>query len=291
MNFESTMETVAALLPENFDISGLVNSATSLIPAEIDILSTLKFLLFFFAGSLLMGTLGRVVLGKRSGLNHALSSTMGILFIYALTIVIYTFQPWDLMKVLAPLPYITFADTFIVVSPVLGTSVSLFCSQTLSLIILAFLVNLLDSFMPQGESLVVWYLLRFLTVVLSMAFHLAVKWVCKEYLPNVLVTYAPMILVGVLLCLLLMGVLNLVLSVILTVIDPIFGGIYTFFFSTIIGKQLTKAVFSSALICGLLVLLDYLGYTVIVITTSALISYIPLAIVLLILWYIIGHVL
>ena len=82
-----------------------------------------------------------------------------------------------------------------------------------------------------------------------------------------------------------------VLSVILTVIDPIFGGIYTFFFSTIIGKQLTKAVFSSALICGLLVLLDYLGYTVIVITTSALISYIPLAIVLLILWYIIGHVL
>jgi len=291
MDLESTLETVGAFLPESMDIAGLINGASAYIPAEIDFVSTLQFMFFFFIVSLVMGTLGRVVMGKRSSLNQALSSAMGILFIYALTIVIYTFQPWNLIQMLSPLPYVTFADTFIVISPVLGTSFSLFCSQTLSLIILAFLVNLLDSFIPKGSGILSWYLLRFLTIILSMGLHLLVKWACNTFLPAVLVTYAPVILLGILVCMLLMGVLNVLLGVALTAMDPLFGGIYTFFFSNIVGKQITKAVFTSVLICGLLILLDYLGYTVIVITASALISYIPLAIVLLVLWYLIGHVL
>ena len=285
------MEGAAAYLPDNLDFSKIIGIASSYIPAEVDFPGTMKFLCLFFIGSLLLGTVGRVVMGKRSSLNHALSSAMGILFIYAVTIVIYTFQPWNLIQLLSPLPYVTFADSFIVISPVLGTSLSLFCSQTVSLIILAFLVNLLDTFMPKGSTVLGWYGLRFLTVLLSMGLHLLVKWACSQFLPNVLVMYAPMILLGVLLGMLLLGVLNVILGVVLTIIDPIFGGIYAFFFSNIIGKQLTKAVLSTAVICGLLILLDYLGYTVIVITASALLSYIPLMIILLILWYLLGHVL
>lgn len=291
MDLQSTLQTAAGLLPSNLDISELLSGAAAYIPAELDLVSTAKFTLFFFIGSVVAGGLGRVILGKRSGLNHALSSAMGILLIYALTIIIYTFQPWNLIQYLSPLPYVTFADSFIVISPILGTSLSLFCSQTLSLIILAFLVNLLDTFLPRGESLLSWYLLRFLTVLIAMALHLVVKWACSTYLPSMLVNYAPVLLLIVVLSMLLMGVLNVVLGVVLTAMDPLFGGLYTFFFSNIIGKQITKAVFTSIVICGLLIGLDYLGYTVICITPDALIAYIPFAVILLILWYLIGHLL
>lgn len=291
MDLQSALETAVGLLPSELDISALLSGAAALIPAELDLISTAKFTLIFFIGSLVAGVLGRVIFGKRSGLNHALSSAMGILLIYALTIIIYTFQPWNLIQFLSPLPYVTFADSFIVISPILGTSLSLFCSQTLSLIILAFLVNLLDTFVPRGENIFMWYLLRFLTVVIAMALHLGVKWACSTYLPTVLVTYAPVLLLIVVLSMLLMGVLNVVLGALLTAMDPLFGGLYAFFFANIIGKQITKAVFSTMVICGLLIGLDYLGYTVISITPDALIAYVPFAVILLILWYLIGHLL
>ena len=50
-------------------------------------------------------------------------------------------------------------------------------------------------------------------------------------------------------------------------------------------------MFSTALICAVIYLLEYFGYTVICITTGALMSYIHFNAVVLILWYLIGHVL
>ena len=133
-----------------------------------------------------------------------------------------------------------------------------------------------------------WFFLRILTVLFAMVLHILVDWAFKTYLPNVLVTYAPTILLVILAVTLLMGLLNLVLSVVLTVVNPIFGALYTFFFSNIIGKQLSKAVFTSGIICGVVFLLGYFGCTVICVSAAALSAYIPLAIVLLLLWFLIG---
>lgn len=291
MDLESTLETIAGYLPEDLDLKGIWSAAVSYIPAEIDIMSMLQFVLVFAACSLVMGVLGRVVLGKRSSLNHALSSAMGILFIYAVTIVIYTFKPWNLTQYLSPLPFVMFLENHLVILPFQGAALPEICHEVLSLIILAFLVNLLDSFIPKGKSIPGWYALRFLTVVLAMLLHLVVVWAFDTYLPDVLVTYAPVILLGILIVMLLLGVLNLLLGLVLAVVNPILGGIYTFFFSNVVGKQLTKAVVSTAVICLLVFLLGQLGYTVICITQDALIAYIPLVLVLLVLWYLIGHVL
>jgi hypothetical protein len=159
------------------------------------------------------------------------------------------------------------------------------------MIILSFLVNLLDSFLPKGNNLLTWYLYRFFTVALAMILHLLVHWACTKYLPTGLVTYAPMILLGILACMLLLGVVNAILGITLTMINPFLGGIYTFFFSNIIGKQISKAVFSSAMICAVLILLEKLGFTVICISAAAIVSYIPLILILLILWHLLGHVL
>lgn len=253
--------------------------------------STMQFLLIFGGGCLVLTVLGRLILGKRSSLNHCVSCAMGILFLYAVAMVFYTLEPWDLLERLTPLPFMIFAEDHVLMISFQHSVFSVICHELLSLVILAFLMNLLDTFVPKGKSLVTWYLLRFLTLAAAMVLHVLADWAFDTYLPDILVTYAPVILLGLLLGTMLLGVLNFLLGVLLAVVDPILGAIYTFFFANIIGKQLTKAVATSLIICMVIFLLGHFGLTLILITEEALVSYIPFGIVMLILWYIIGHLL
>ena len=66
---------------------------------------------------------------------------------------------------------------------------------------------------------------------------------------------------------------------------------YSFFFSNIVGKQISKAIFTSGVICFILYLMERFHLVVILITPAALLTYIPLALVMLALWYLIGHLL
>ena len=122
-----------------------------------------------------------------------------------------------------------------------------------------------------------------------MALHYGVTWAFNTYLPGVLVTYAPMILLGILIGLMALGLANVILSVILTVVNPIIGAIYAFFFSNIIGKQISKALVTTAILTAVVFALNSFGYNVISISASALMAYLPMIGVSLILWYIIGH--
>ena len=304
MDLDSTLSTLETYLPETLDqafqyasayipekLGRVIYHASSYIPAKIDLVSTAEFMLYFAAAALILGVLGRVVLGKRSSLNHSLSSAMGILLIYALTVVVYTFKPWNLEMLLSPLPFVTFAGDYMIILPIGDTQFPALCSEILSLIILAFLVNLLDTFVPKGNSVVSWYLLRFLTVALSMVLHLVVRWAFETYLPEVLVTYAPVVLLILLAFMLLSGVLSLVLGLVIAAANPFMGAMYTFFFSTVVGKQLSKAIFTSAILIAIVYLLGFFGYTVFSITAAALTAYIPLVLLLLLLWYLIGRVL
>ena len=288
-NLGQMVAAAASYLPANWEQA--VKHASSYLPTEIDLVNAAQFMLFFAAGVLILSVLSRVVLGKRSSLNHSLSSAIGILFIYAVTIVVYTFKPWNLELLLSPLPFVSFSGQFLVIFPIADAQFPALCSQLLSLVILAFLVNLIDTFLPKGDNPITWFVLRLLTVVVSMILNLAARWAFQTYLPGVLVTYAPSILLVLLVVLMLSGVLNLILGLLISMTNPFLGAMYTFFFSNIVGKQLSKAVFSSAILCAIVYLLEHFGYTVICITAAALMAYIPLAIILLVLWYLVGHVL
>ena len=288
-NLGQMVAAAASYLPANWEQA--VKHASSYLPTEIDLVNAAQFMLFFAAGVLILSVLSRVVLGKRSSLNHSLSSAIGILFIYAVTIVVYTFKPWNLELLLSPLPFVSFSGQFLVIFPIADAQFPALCSQLLSLVILAFLVNLIDTFLPKGDSPITWFVLRLLTVVVSMILNLAARCAFQTYLPGVLVTYALSILLVLLVVLMLSGVLNLILGLVISMTNPFLGAMYTFFFSNIVGKQLSKAVFSSAILCAIVYLLEHFGYTVICITAAALMAYIPLAIILLVLWYLVGHVL
>lgn len=291
MDIEATAQTIASYLPEDLNFGNMVRKASDFVPMDLNLTHIAKFLLIFAAGSLILSVLGRFILGKRSSLNHSLSSVMAILFIYAVTIMVYTFKPWNLENFLSPLPFVTFFNEYMVVIPVVGIYPTVLARELLSLIILAFLVNLLDTFIPQGKTVIGWYCLRFFTVGLAMGLHLVIHWAFNTYLPDFLVTYAPMLLLLVLVSLLLMGFLNAVLGLVLTISNPFVGAVYYFFFSNIIGKQITKAVFTSGILCVILFFMDQAGLSFIHISMPALTAYIPVALVSLVLWYFIGHLL
>lgn len=291
MDFESTLETIASHIPQDMDPSGILTNPRSMVPVDLDLTHIARFLLFFAAGSLVLSLLGRLVLGKRSSLNHSLSSVMAIVFVYAVTIVIYTFKPWNLENLLSPLPFVTFFNDYMVVMPVVGIYPTVLAREFLSLIILAFLVNLLDTLIPRGSSIPGWFCLRFLSVGLAMGLHLVIHWAFHTYTPTALVEYAPLILLILLVAMILMGFLNAVLGLIIAINNPFAGAVYTFFFSNIVGKQVTKAVFTTGILCVILFFMDQAGLSFIHISTAALTAYVPIAAVCLVLWFLIGHLL
>lgn len=304
MDLESTLSTLETVIPEHIeqvfgyasayipeDLGKVIRHASYYMPKSIDLISTAEFMLYFAAASLILGVLGRLVLGKRSSLNHSVSSAMAILLIYAVTIVVYTLKPWNLEMFLSPLPFVTFAGEYLIILPIHDTAFPALCTEILSMVILAFLINLVGTFMPKGESVLSWYLYRFFAVILCMGLHFGACWAFETFLPEVLVTYAPTILLFLLIFMVFSGVISLILGAILTLNSPFLGAMYTFFFSNVVGKQVSKAVFTTVILCVVVYLMGFFGYTVIAISAGALLTYIPLAVVLLALWYLLGHVL
>ena len=241
-------------------------------------------------GSILLGAVGRFAFGKRSILNHSVSSAIGILFIYAATVVIHSFGV-SFRQLLAPLPFVTFTADMMKIFSFVGADYTVICYELLSMVILAFLANLMDAWLPKGKKLLSWLFFRCLTVILAMVLHILVTWLFTTYLPEGLVTYAPVILLALLVLLLLVGALKLIVGAVLATVNPLIGAFYTFFFATIVGKSLTKAVLTTAILTAMVFGLQYIGCTAISIASAALIAYIPLLIVLLIIWYVVGKIL
>ena len=266
-----------------------LNQLSALFPADLDFVSIGKFLLIFSAVVLITGFLAKQLLGKDSNLNRSICGGIGILFVYAFTIVVYTFDPANLARFLSPLPYVIFSNSKLYLFVFEGTKFSVICTQCLSMIILSFLYHMLDDFMPRGKKLH-WLLYRLLTVVMAMALHYVTTWALNRFLPSALVFYAPTAVLVILIILLLIGFLKVVLGLVLTVVNPIIGALYAFFFSSKLGKQLTRAVLTTALLSVLIMILHLIGYSVISVALSSLSAYIPFVFILLLLWYLLGAV-
>lgn len=253
----------------------------------LNIDSVWKAVLVLLVGTFLLGTIGRLIFGKRSALSTAVSSAIGILFIYILTVVLESAGA-KFSSMIAPLPFVTISGDKLLLFSFKNAHYTTLCTEILSMIILAFLVNLADGWLPKGKKLFSWLFFRCLTVVIGYLLHLLVVWLFGAFLPEGLVTYAPVVLLALLVLLLLTGALKIVVGAVLATVNPIIGGLYTFFFATIIGKQITKAVLTTAILAGIIVALQYFGITSIVIASAALVAYLPFLLVLLVIWFIVG---
>lgn len=304
MDLDSTIATTASAITQSVghviqgasdyipeEICKIIRHAYIYFPTEIDMSDAAHFVLYFTAASLILGILGRVALGKRSSLNHSLSSALAIAFVYVMTIAVYTFKPLNIENYLSPLPFVTFSGDYLILYPIGDLEINSMCQNILSLLILSFLVNLIDTLVSHGESPIGWCLLRLLCVGLSIGAHYLVTQLIHTYLPDVIVRYSATIVMVVLVFALFSGVISLIVGMVISVGNPFLAAMYSFFFSNLIGKQVSKAVFSSFILCGIFYLLDIFGYTIICINSASLAAFLPFLGILAVLWYLIGRVL
>ncbi len=268
----------------------LLNQITSLLENKEAVTSFLTLALILTIGSLIFGFIGRFAFGKKSVLNQSISSAIGILFIYAVTVVIYSFG-LNLKFLVSPLPFVTFSGETLSIFPLARADYILICGEVLNMVIMAFLVNLANSWLPQGKKLLTWLLFRVLSVAIGMILFAIANHLITSFLPEGLLTWAPVILLGLLVIMLLVGALKGLVGAALFTANPLIGFLYTFFFATLVGKMLSRAMLTTLLLGGLVFALNHFGIAAIAIGTAVLVGYIPLLILLLALWYIIGKLL
>ena len=249
-----------------------------------------KFVVILIFGLLLISSLARFLFGKKAQLNQAISSAVEIFCVYVINVVIYALG-LHLQEFLTPLPFVAMAEDYLVLYPILSAEFVDICHHVLKMLIIAFLVNLLNSVVPEGKRLITWFLLRLITVGVSVAVIYIAELLLNTYIPEGLAEIAPTVLVCCLAALILLGSMKVIVGAVLAFLDPIVAALYTFFFSNFIGRALAKAMVSTALLTGVIVLLDVLDISVVLIAASALTAYIPLLLIVVVLWYIIGRIL
>jgi len=270
-------------------MEAIITFLEGILPEGFQIEAFLKMALFLIAGIAVFGLLGRFVFGKGSVLNQSISSAIAILFIYVITVVIHSLGV-DLKFLLSPLPFIQIDGDYLRLLIYDKSQYPLICNQLLTMIILAFVANLANGWLPKGKNLFSWFFFRSLSVIIAMVLHLIVNGLLQAFLPEGLLTWAPVVLLGLLVLMLLVGALKLLVGLVLSTVNPLIGALYTFFFANVIGKQISKAVLTTAILAGIVALLHYLGIAAVYIAASALSVYIPFLIILLLLWFLIGKI-
>lgn len=254
----------------------------SIVPTGFDWVHFFKTLLILAAAFVLLGLLGRLLFGRKSLLNRSLSSAISILFIYIITVCIHSLGV-DLGFLLAPLPFVSIQGNYLYIT----VAFSQLATHLLSFVILCFLANLADSWLPNGESVFGWFCFRCISVLLAMVLHLISISILNALLPSIILLWTPRFLLIALGVMILLGLLK----VLFAVTNPLFTALHRFFFKHTVGKMIYQAVLTSVLLAGIFYGLNFLGIHVINIASGVLVSYFPILLILLVIWFLIGHLL
>lgn len=235
-------------------------------------------------GFLLISSMFRFLFGKKNQLGKAFCSAMEILCLYVLYVVLCRF---GLSHKLFPtaLPFLIVQEDNLRLFPVLNSSFSANAAQFLPLLMIAFLINLMNTVIPEGNRPLVWLLLRATTVVLSIGVNYVLAVALPLWLPQGVQNHAPLILLGILVLLIGLGSLKLVVGAGLFVANPLVGALYTFFFSNLIGRALARALLSAGLIAALICLMPMLGICSVNLRQINFLLLLPAMAALVLLWY------
>lgn len=256
----------------------------------LDFSGLTKVSVLLLVGALVICSLCRFIYRQKTLISQAISSSIAIIFICMVSILIITLVPqWQ--WIVSPLPLVSIGENSLHFFTFSGATYSAIATQLLGAVILSFLVNLADCWIPKGKNIIHWFLLRCLTVSFGFILHFAVNWLFHRFLPQGIVQYAPAVLLAILAVMLLTGALKIVVGLFLTTINPIIAALYTFFFASFVGKQVTRAVFTTAILCGAIALLHKFGIAGLSIAAGALVAYIPFLLILIPVWYVVNKLL
>lgn len=249
----------------------------------------LRIAMLMAAGVCIFGGILRLICGKNSNLVRSVSACVSLLLIYLTTILLFVLAP-VIRENMAQLPFVTITDEEFSLWNIAKMSLPELYGPTLKLFILAFLVNLLETVLPQGEKPLSWYGFRLLTVVASLAFYTLLVTLVEAIAPEVFGEWAIWVLLGLWVLILLTGLIKL-LTAVLAAVNSVVAALYAFFFVHIFGKQFSKSILTTVLSMGLLVLLYRLGFDSFAFESFSLASYGPACVIALLSLYLFGKLL
>lgn len=266
------------------------------LPGDVTFLKTMAFVLVFTMAVFFICLIARFALGKDSSLKHSLTAGLGIIMLYAMCVIIYTFSPRDFSHYINQLPIGTFrlneaGEQVLQLNSLRNLTLPELSYEVLRIFLLAVMINMLGNITPQNMRLLGWILFRLFMLGCSIALNYALFKVIDMFVPFLLRSYAPMILLSILAFSFAMGFIKFAMALVLTVINPIFGAFYTFFFKSKFGKCLSRAIGSTAVILVMLFVFERLGYSTLPINPGALSSYVPFTLSMFFLWVMIGRIL
>lgn len=257
------------------------------LATSLDWITVIKTAAIFAVVLFAAGTVIRLVLGKGSNLTCAVSASLSVLLVYLAALLLYLFLP-EIRAQLSQLPFVFVDDQRFILRTLSELSEPVFYGSLVRLALLAFLVNLLESLLPQGETFLRWYLWRGVTVLLALALYSFFTTLIEAAAPQVFTIWAKYVILGAWTVILLSGALKVLFSLVLTVVNPIIGFLYTFFFSNLFGSQFSKSILTTLILVALIAALNHLGLRVFSFDGFSLAAYGPTCIIAIVTLYLFG---
>lgn len=236
-----------------------------------------------------LGLVFRLLLGKKSSLNRAITSSIAIIVSYVTVLISHSFEA-RLDNVVNALPLITLEGTTVTVGTFAGLDIPGICRLLFPVVILSFVTNLIEYMIPKGKNIFLWLLTRVLVVILSVSGYILAMTLLNFLVPAQWLQWLPMLLLAVLGLSFLLGVLKLLLGLVLSAINPVIAACYAFFFGHSVGKSMSRSLLTTLVLSGLVLLLNHLGYTQLDLAGIDPGVFAPGGIIMLIVWYIICRI-
>lgn len=265
----------------------------SLFPEGFKPMDMVHGLLYIIAVVFVVAVLIRLIHKKASQYNHALSSAMALMFMYLLMIQVRRFLPEIVDPLLDKLPLIDINKNAGTVSlfRFADTEFMKACTEFLYVFILSFCVIGLDDLIPDAKNTTSWIILQFIVVCIGMAIYTFVLKCINHFVPEMLDSVAPMILVCILMFMVMLGLLKVILTLMLVAVNPLLGAVSAFFSGNKVGMALGKSVMCSLVLTAVTVFMTHRDFSVFALSDlTLLVCFLPMA-VLGLLWVVIGHVL
>lgn len=263
-----------------------------MLPEGFHPFDTLPALGFIIAVVFILAVLIRIIADKASKYNHALASAMALLFAYIFLMMIHDAEPPEFVQeAIRILPLIDYENGVVTLFKFSPDHILPVFEELLYAFILSFILIGLDDLIPDAKNALAWIILQIAIVAISVFIYWGVIRAIHALMPGILDSYAPLILGCILLFMIAMGVLKVILGLLLVAVNPLLGAVSAFFGSSPVGKALGKAALCALLLCAVCFFLGNYGLTSFaLVDLTFLACFLPM-LVLVLLWFVVGHVL
>lgn len=198
----------------------------------------------------ILAGLARLALGEVSNVIPAAGSCVQLVLVGLIATALYAAFP-SLGQMLSQMPFLNlFANGFRLISPAQLEYNALF-PALMRLFLLAFVINFWEELLPKSKKFVSWLLMRLFSAVGSLCCYFLLCGALQRYFPQIFNQWAMAIVLSILGCFCLLGICKGLLTLAAVVVHPLLGLLFSFFFSHVIGRALTRAVITCALFLGL----------------------------------------